>query len=69
MIFIFTLGAASYKIVYVGSQVQKNLRDLGHITLRFISSGVCKYFVTARWLQAACHFRTTASSSCWPSGR
>ena len=24
-----------YKIVYVGSQVQKNLRDLGHITLRF----------------------------------
>lgn len=24
-----------YKIVYVGNQVQKNLGDLGHITLRF----------------------------------
>ena len=33
---IFQLGKEEYKIVYVGSQVQKNLRDLGHITLRFI---------------------------------
>ena len=32
---IFRLGKTDYKIVYVGSQVQKNLRDLGHITLRF----------------------------------
>lgn len=32
---IFQLGDTSYKIVFVGSQVQKNLRDLGHITLRF----------------------------------
>ena len=29
------LGKEAYKIIYVGSQVQKNLRDLGHITLRF----------------------------------
>ena len=27
--------ALSTKIVYAGSEVQKNLRDLGHITLRF----------------------------------
>jgi PTS system glucitol/sorbitol-specific IIA component len=32
---IFCLGSAEYKIVYAGSEVQKNLRDLGHITLRF----------------------------------
>ena len=32
---IFQLGKEAYKIIYVGSQVQKNLRDLGHITLRF----------------------------------
>lgn len=32
---ILRLGEASYGIVYVGSQVQKNLKDLGHITLRF----------------------------------
>ena len=29
------LGDAQYEIVYVGNQVQKNLTDLGHITLRF----------------------------------
>jgi len=29
------LGDEEYKIVYVGNQVQKNLTDLGHITLRF----------------------------------
>ncbi len=32
---IFQFGGTSYQIVFVGSQVQKNLRDLGHITLRF----------------------------------
>lgn len=32
---IFMLGNASYKVVFVGNQVQKNLKDLGHITLRF----------------------------------
>ena len=32
---IFQLGKEAYKIIYVGSQVQKNLRDLVHITLRF----------------------------------
>lgn len=31
----FRIGAAAYEIVFVGSEVQKNLRDLGHITLRF----------------------------------
>lgn len=34
------LGDAAYKIVYVGSQVQKNLKDLGHITIRF--NGNCE---------------------------
>lgn len=29
------LGDAEYRVVYVGCEVQKNLRDLGHITLRF----------------------------------
>jgi PTS system glucitol/sorbitol-specific IIA component len=32
---IFRLGSAEYKVVYVGSEVQKNLKNLGHITLRF----------------------------------
>ncbi|MGO5131565.1 PTS glucitol/sorbitol transporter subunit IIA [Mitsuokella jalaludinii] len=32
---VFKIGDASYKIVFVGNQVQKNLKDLGHITLRF----------------------------------
>ena len=32
---ILQLGDTSYKIVFVGDQVQKNLKDLGHITLRF----------------------------------
>lgn len=32
---MFKIGDASYKIVFVGNQVQKNLKDLGHITLRF----------------------------------
>ena len=32
---ILRLGSTDYKVVYVGSEVQKNLRDLGHITLRF----------------------------------
>ena len=32
---IFRLGNAEYKVVYVGSEVQKNLKNLGHITLRF----------------------------------
>ncbi len=32
---VFKLGSAEYKIIYAGSEVQKNLRDLGHITLRF----------------------------------
>ena len=31
---IFKLGDTSYKVVFVGNQVQKNLKDLGHITLR-----------------------------------
>lgn len=31
----FYLGQTPYKIVYVGSEVQKNLGNLGHITLRF----------------------------------
>lgn len=29
------LGDHAYKVVFVGSQVQKNLKDLGHITIRF----------------------------------
>lgn len=28
-------AGADFKIVFVGSEVQKNLKDLGHITLRF----------------------------------
>lgn len=32
---ILNLGDTSYKVVFVGNQVQKNLKDLGHITLRF----------------------------------
>ncbi|RGS70436.1 PTS glucitol/sorbitol transporter subunit IIA [Mitsuokella sp. AF21-1AC] len=32
---ILKLGDTSYKVVFVGNQVQKNLKDLGHITLRF----------------------------------
>ena len=28
-------AGADFKIVFVGSEVQKNLRDLGHITIRF----------------------------------
>ncbi|ERL04290.1 PTS glucitol/sorbitol transporter subunit IIA [Mitsuokella sp. oral taxon 131] len=32
---VFCLGKEEYRIVFVGSEVQKNLRDLGHITLRF----------------------------------
>lgn len=31
----FVIGNTEYQIVYVGTEVQKNLRDLGHITLRF----------------------------------
>lgn len=30
-----TIGAEPFKIIYVGSEVQKNLGNLGHITLRF----------------------------------
>ena len=33
--FLDAVKDAAGKIIYVGSQVQKNLRDLGHITLRF----------------------------------
>lgn len=32
---VFYLGNTAYDIVFVGEQVQKNLRDLGHITIRF----------------------------------
>jgi PTS system glucitol/sorbitol-specific IIA component len=32
---IFQINQRKYKIVFVGKQVQKNLQDLGHITLRF----------------------------------
>jgi len=32
---IFQINQRKYKIVFVGNQVQKNLQDLGHITLRF----------------------------------
>ncbi|MBP2630821.1 MAG: Phosphotransferase system sorbitol-specific component [Firmicutes bacterium] len=32
---ILVFAGIEYKIVYVGEQVQKNLRDLGHITLKF----------------------------------
>lgn len=32
---ICKIGSAEYRVVFVGSEVQKNLRDLGHITLRF----------------------------------
>ena len=32
---VFRLGREDYRVVFVGSEVQKNLRDLGHITLRF----------------------------------
>lgn len=32
---VFSIGDTEYKVVFVGSEVQKNLRDLGHITLRF----------------------------------
>lgn len=31
----FVIGNTEYQVVYVGTEVQKNLRDLGHITLRF----------------------------------
>lgn len=31
----FKLGETAYEIVFVGSEVQKNLDNLGHITLRF----------------------------------
>lgn len=32
---LLVLSGQEYKIVFVGGEVQKNLRDLGHITLRF----------------------------------
>lgn len=32
---IFCIGGEGYEIAYVGDQVQKNLQDLGHITIRF----------------------------------
>jgi len=32
---VLIVAGIEYKIVYVGNQVQKNLGDLGHITLRF----------------------------------
>lgn len=32
---VLIFAGIRYKIVYVGDQVQKNLGDLGHITLRF----------------------------------
>lgn len=32
---VFQINQRQYKIVFVGNQVQKNLQDLGHITLRF----------------------------------
>ena len=32
---IFKTAEETYEVVYVGNQVQKNLKDLGHITLRF----------------------------------
>lgn len=32
---ILVFAGIEYKIVYVGEQVQKNLGDLGHITLKF----------------------------------
>lgn len=32
---IVQVGDGMYTIVYVGEQVQKNLKDLGHICLRF----------------------------------
>lgn len=32
---IFKIAEETYEVVYVGNQVQKNLKDLGHITLRF----------------------------------
>lgn len=32
---ILIVAGIEYKIVYVGDQVQKNLGDLGHITLKF----------------------------------
>lgn len=28
-------AGADFKVVFVGSEVQKNLKDLGHITIRF----------------------------------
>lgn len=32
---ILRIGTASYQVQFVGSEVQKNLKNLGHITLRF----------------------------------
>ncbi len=32
---VFCIGEKEYEIVFVGDQVQKNLQDLGHITIRF----------------------------------
>lgn len=32
---VVQVGTGKYNVVYVGDQVQKNLKDLGHICLRF----------------------------------
>lgn len=32
---VLMVGDIEYKILYVGSEVQRNLENLGHITLRF----------------------------------
>ena len=33
---VLVIGDAEYKILYVGEEVQSNLQNLGHITLRFV---------------------------------
>lgn len=32
---VLRIGTSSYQVQFVGSEVQKNLKNLGHITLRF----------------------------------
>jgi PTS system glucitol/sorbitol-specific IIA component len=32
---VFSISGEEYEIVFAGCEVQKNLRDLGHITIRF----------------------------------
>lgn len=37
---VLVMGDAEYKILCVGEEVQSNLQNLGHITLRFVGSRI-----------------------------